>query len=540
MADFPDQIELKLELDAPDDLDSLRAEAARSLGVALKELPELVLKKRSLDARRGRIHFHYLLEQGTPAIVGELGLPHPKQCEGERRVVIVGDGPAGLFCAYQLARAGVPCLVVDRGRAVQPRRRDLKLLNARGGVDADSNYCFGEGGAGTYSDGKLYTRSHKRGPVRDVIEVLALHGAPEAILTDSRPHIGSNLLPQIISAMRERLEECGVEFRFGCRLEGIETAGTGSDRRVSGVRLRNLELNGEPVEGEIYDESATEVVLATGHSARDIFRMAAELGLTMEPKGFALGVRIEHPQALINEIQFGRHAKHPKLGAASYKVATQIGGRGVFSFCMCPGGWIVPAMTDAEHLVVNGMSLSKRDSPFANSGFVVGIEPEDLAKAGIKGPLAGVKVQMLAERAAQVAGGGKNQAPAIRVSDFLEGRISSTLPDTSYLPGLTSSDIGEVLDSTGLPLAQKMKEALSRFGARMKGYSSQDAILVGVESRTSAPVRLMRDPVTLQTPDVRGLYLCGEGPGYAGGIVSAAVDGLRVAECVCAALAPKN
>lgn len=533
MAAIPDQLELKLSLEASDDPESLRREAARVLGVKPEDLPPLTLKKRSLDARRGRVHFHYLLSFGEEPN-GELGLPHPRECRGARRVVIVGDGPGGLFCAYQLARAGVPCLVVDRGRAVQPRRRDLKLLNARGGVDADSNYCFGEGGAGTYSDGKLYTRSHKRGPVRDVIEVLALHGAPPGILTESRPHIGSNLLPTIISAMRERLEECGVEFRFGCRLEGVETRGEGSDRAVSGVCLRDVES------GEASSEEASCVVLATGHSARDIFHMAAELGLTLEPKGFALGVRIEHPQELINKIQFGRHAQHPKLGAASYKVATQVAGRGVFSFCMCPGGWIVPAMTDAEHLVVNGMSLSKRDSPFANSGFVVGIEPEDIARAGIKGPLAGVKVQMLAERAAQVAGGGKNQAPATRVSDFLAGRASSSLPDTSYLPGLTASDVGAVLDETGLPIAAKMREALSRFGSRMKGYSSEDAILVGVETRTSAPVRMLRDPNTLQSPDLKGLYLCGEGPGYAGGIVSAAVDGLRVADSVCAALAPST
>jgi uncharacterized FAD-dependent dehydrogenase len=264
--------------------------------------------------------------------------------------------------------------------------------------------------------------------------------------------------------------------------------------------------------------------------------MASGWGVTLEPKGFALGVRIEHPQELINEIQFGRHAKHPKLGAASYKLATQIEGRGVFSFCMCPGGWIVPAMTDQAHLVVNGMSLSKRDSPYANSGFVVGVEPSDLSSLGLEGPLAGVDLQKRAEAAAAEAGGGENRAPAIRVTDFLAGRGSSTLPDTSYLPGIASADVGRVLDGTGLEFSVKMKAALEDFGRRLRGYVSEEAVLVGVESRTSAPVRIVRDPDSLQCPEITGLYPCGEGPGYAGGIVSAAVDGLRVATVLTHAL----
>jgi uncharacterized FAD-dependent dehydrogenase len=400
------------------------------------------------------------------------------------------------------------------------------LLNARGGVDPESNYCFGEGGAGTYSDGKLYTRSHKRGPVRDVMEVLALHGAPSEILTDSRPHIGSNLLPEVISAMRERLEACGVEFRFGTKFVGLETEGEGSSRRVVAAQVKDVETQ------ENSALPAESIVLATGHSARDVFEMAQGWGITLEPKGFALGVRIEHPQALINEIQFGKHAKHPKLGAASYKLAAQVEGTGVFSFCMCPGGWIVPAMTDEAHLVVNGMSLSKRDSAFANSGLVVGVEPGQVEALGMKGPLGGVRLQRLVERAAQVAGGGQNRAPAVRATDFLAGRESSTLPESSYLPGLASADVGQVLDSCGIDFSVKMKAALANFGKRMHGYVSEEAVLVGVESRTSAPVRMVRDQETLQTPEIAGLFLGGEGPGYAGGIVSAAVDGLRVAEQV--------
>jgi uncharacterized FAD-dependent dehydrogenase len=525
----PDQVEVSIGVDDPDDIDSLRRLVAQKLKQSVDSLPQLYVKKRALDARRGKVQFHFLLssEEDTR---GELGLPHPRECGDEPDVIIVGDGPAGLFCAYQLARAGIDSTVIDRGKAVQPRRRDLKLLNARGGVNEESNYCFGEGGAGTYSDGKLYTRSHKRGPVRDVIEVLALHGAPSAILTEARPHIGSNLLPEVISAMRERLEACGVRFLFNTKMVGLEAQGKGDDRKVSALRLEDVDTK------EAWSLSARAVVLATGHSARDVFEMGAEWGVRLEPKGFALGVRIEHPQALINEIQFGRYAGHEKIGAAAYKVAEQVEGRGVFSFCMCPGGWIVPAMTDAEHLVVNGMSLSKRDSPYANSGFVVGVEPDDVASLGLTGPLAGVQLQRMAEAAACQAGGGENRAPAIRVTDFLEGRESSTLPETSYLPGLTAADVGQVLDSTGLSFSTKMKEALRAFDRRLRGYISEEAVLVGVESRTSAPVRMVRDPDTLQTREISGLYPCGEGPGYAGGIVSAAVDGLRVADQVALSL----
>lgn len=523
LAELPHQVEIILGLDSPEDPQAIALKVAEKLSCPVDALPPFFVKKRSLDARRGRVQFHLLI-----ALRGEepraLGLPHPIECSGERRTIIVGDGPAGLFCAYQLSRAGVACTVIDRGKPVQPRRRDLKLLNARGGVDPESNYCFGEGGAGTYSDGKLYTRSHKRGPVRDVTEILALHGAPTAILTEARPHIGSNLLPQVISAIRERLEACGVEFRFGTKLVGLEIEGQGSSRRVTGAQVEDVES------GSLETVSAESVVLATGHSARDIFRMGSEWGVTMEPKGFAMGVRIEHPQDLINEIQFGKFRGHPKLGAASYKLAAQVRGSGVFSFCMCPGGWIVPAMTDAEHLVLNGMSLSKRDSPFANSGLVVGVEPGELLKMGMKGPLAGVELQRIVERAAQIAGGGQNRAPAVRVTDFLAGRESSTLPDTSYLPGLAAADVGQVLDSSGLDLSAKMKAGLLEFKKRMRGYVSEEAILVGVETRTSAPVRMVRDPATLQCPDIDGLFLSGEGPGYAGGIISAAVDGLRVAE----------
>lgn len=521
---LPSEIELTLELDDPEDVDALGVRAARSLGVSAEDLPPLRLLKRSVDARGGRVRIHVLLglaSMDTAASVARL-----KDVSLPARTVIVGDGPAGLFCAYGLARRGVAAIVVERGKPVQPRRKDLKLLNARGGVDPNSNYCFGEGGAGTYSDGKLYTRSHKRGDVRDVLEILALHGAPSNILFEARPHIGSNLLPKIIESMREELVRVGVEFRFGTRVIDFEFERGPAGRRTVGVHAEDVQT------GDVTRIEADSVVLATGHSARDIALLCASREIELEAKGFALGVRIEHPQALINKIQYGAHAHHPKLGAASYRVAHEVDGRGVFSFCMCPGGWIVPAHTDSEHLVVNGMSLSKRDSAFANSGLVVQVDVSDLGQVGPMSPLAGFEVQARAERRAAELGGGQNRAPASRVTDFLAGKVSSSLPKSSYLPGLTAADVGEALDATGLKLASRLRQALMRFDRSLRGYVTEEAVLVGVESRTSSPVRIPRDPESLEVRSALGFYPTGEGAGYAGGIVSAAVDGLRVAEKV--------
>jgi uncharacterized FAD-dependent dehydrogenase len=521
---LPEELALDLELDEPDDEPSLRKKAARALRLEASELPEVVLYKRSIDARRGRVRFHVVVgfEKVERAAIGGVPL---REVRGEPEVIVVGDGPAGLFCAYELARRGRAAMVLDRGKLVQPRRHDLKGLNARGEVDGDSNYCFGEGGAGTYSDGKLYTRSHKRGSVRDVIEILVAHGAPDAILTDARPHIGSNRLPKVVTALREHLEGVGQRFRFGARVVSllVERAGTGA--RVAGVRL----ADGSEI-------AARAVVLATGHSARDIYRMLAEAGILLEAKAFALGVRIEHPQPLINGIQYGAAAGHPKLPNASYRLAHEIDARGVFSFCMCPGGWVVPASTQPGELVVNGMSLARRDSPFANSGLVVGIEPQDYAALGFTGPLGGIELQSRIERAAFVAGGGSLRAPATRATDFLAGRASSTVPDTSYIPGIVGADVAEVLNAGGLELASRLRRALGEFGRRMRGYASEEAVLIGVESRTSSPVRIPRDGETLESPSLPGLYPTAEGAGYAGGIVSAALDGVRVAQALEAAL----
>jgi hypothetical protein len=408
---------------------------------------------------------------------------------------------------------------------VQLRRVDLKGLNQPGVVDEDSNYCFGEGGAGTYSDGKLYTRATKRGDVRDVLETFVVHDAPVDILTEARPHIGSNLLPKVVTQLRERLERCGVQFRFGARVTGLLV----EDRRVAGVTLSDgAELR------------ADHVVIATGHSARDVYAFLALAGVRLEAKAFALGVRIEHPQPLIDQIQYGRHAGHAKLPASSYRIVENVGGRGVFSFCMCPGGFVVPASTDASGLVVNGMSLKRRDSPFANSGLVVSVEVEDANRAGFTGPFACLDVQKRIEAAALSAGGGQLKAPAQLAPDFLSGRASSFANSawsvggarTSYQPGLTGAALAPVLDAAGVPVSAKLADALRAFGRRMRGYDGPDAVLIGVESRTSAPVRVPRDAKTLESPDLGGLYPGGEGAGYAGGIVSAALDGIRIADAI--------
>ncbi len=520
-----DEAEIEVGLDEPDDLAHLSALLAKKLGVAPEALPSLQVVRRAVDARRGRVRFHFTLAVVDPHAPALGGAP-PREVDMQKRVVIVGDGPTGLFCAYELARHGVGSVVLDRGKTVQPRRRDLKGLTQHGRVDSDSNYCFGEGGAGTYSDGKLYTRAHKRGDVRDVLELLVLVGAPPQILTDARPHIGSNKLPKVITALRESLEKVGVEFRFGARVTQVLRSVEG---KVRGVLL----ADGTELGAEV-------VVLATGHSARDIYEGLDGIGLKLEAKGFALGVRIEHPQSLINRIQYGVHADHPKLPNAAYRIAHTEDERGVFSFCMCPGGFIVPAATETDGLVVNGMSLSRRDSPFANSGLVVSIETEDLERAGYRGALGGLAFQRVIERAAKVAGGFGLRAPATRATDFMAKRASSTAPDTSYEPGLLATDISQVLDSGGIPLSPRIRKALAIFGKRLRGYVSDEAVLVGVESRTSSPVRIPRDSETLESPDLPGLYPAGEGAGYAGGIVSAAMDGVRVARAVSARLGSKS
>ncbi len=522
MASAPShRIELVLPPDRAGE-DGIRHAIRRQLGAKAPEPLHFEVVRRSIDARGGRVRFLLQVEI-PPAPPTPLAAPEPRSVRHPERVLIVGDGPAGLFCAHELACLGIGCTVLERGEPVRPRRRALASINRRGQVPPDSNYCFGEGGAGTYSDGKLYTRAKKRGDVRAVLQVLAAHGAPRQILVDARPHVGSNRLPKVVTALRERLEAAGVHFRFGARVVGLRCTPSGA---LHGVRL----ANGEALEADA-------VVLATGHSARDVYHFLHEASVPLHPKPFALGVRVEHPQRLVDRAQWGRWAGHPRLPAASYRLATRLDAEhGVFSFCMCPGGWIVPAATEPDGVVLNGMSLTKRAGPYANAGIVVSVTPADWVAAGHHPLWGGIALQQALERAAFEAGGGGLVAPAQRIADFVRGKPSPDVPEGSYVPGYRSADLGAVLDAGGVPLAAPLREAMHRFDRRLRGFASREAVAVGVESRTSSPLRVPRDPQTLQALGCPGLYPCGEGAGHAGGIVSAALDGIRVARHIAATL----
>jgi uncharacterized protein len=472
---------------------------------------------RAIDARRGRVRIHaeLALRMDDNVVSACPQVPVLQSMSGEPAVVIVGAGPAGMFCAWGLARAGVRAVILERGREIRARRRDLAALSQRGELVPDSNYCFGEGGAGTFSDGKLYTRASKRGSVRLVLAALAGYGAPPAILVDARPHIGTNRLPRVISAMREHLAGAGVEIRFDARVDALVAA----SGQVRGVRL---------ADGAVVPAAA--VVVAPGHSARDVQRWLRDAGVKLSFKPFAVGVRVEHPQSLIDHLQFGALAGHPALGAASYRLVEQTPGGAVFSFCMCPGGYIVPAATDPGMQVVNGMSPNARTGRFANAGLVTEVSAEQVARAGFDphDPLSGVAYQARLEAAAYTAGGGGFVAPAQRLREFVRGEPSPELPASSYHRGLQPARLDRLLG----PLAPPLQHALRALAARMPGFLGDDAVAVGLESRTSCPVRFDRDPETLASPGMAGLYPCGEGAGFAGGIVSAALDGLRVAEAV--------
>ena len=442
-------------------------------------------------------------------------------------VIIIGAGPAGLFAALKLIESGIKPVLIERGKDVRARRRDLAQLNREGIVNPESNYCFGEGGAGTYSDGKLYTRSSKRGDINRILSLLYQFGAEENILYEAHPHIGTNKLPHLITAIREQIIAAGGIFHFEKKLTDfvIEKEILKAVITADGTRLE-----------------ADAVILATGHSARDIFHLFYKKNLLIEAKPFALGVRIEHPQSLIDTVQYHCSVRDEYLPPASYGLVEQVNDKGVFSFCMCPGGIIAPAATAPGELVVNGWSPSKRNNPFANSGMVVQVENAD-ALAYLKqnrektdqpaidekNPLNLLYFQQAIEKAAYKAGGGKLQAPAQRMADFCNNKISPDLPDCSYLPGIISSDLRTVLPPF---IHQRLQKAFEAFGKRMKGYLTNDAVVVGTESRTSSPVRIPRDPATLSHPQIRNLYPCGEGAGYAGGIISAAMDGEKVAEMI--------
>ncbi len=503
------------ELDEP-----LGPRLERALGWARGQAGALRVVRRSLDARKGRAlgqRLRVLVARAGETIAPEPApAPPPRWPAGRTapRVVVVGSGPAGSWAALRLAEAGVPVTIVEQGKPVQPRRHDLAQLT-RGQLTESSNYCFGEGGAGTYSDGKLYTRAKDRGGVADVIADLVRFGAPADIAVDSRPHVGSNRLPRVLQALRDHLVGLGVEYRFETTVAGLRAM----HGRVHAVRL----AGGDELPADV-------VVLAVGHSARPVYAWAAADGIALERKPIAIGVRIEHPQRLIDELQYGAAAGHPKLPAAFYELTSGDADRGVYSFCMCPGGWIVPAATEADGVVVNGMSLSRRDSPFANAGLVVAVAAADFGPAAA-GPLAGIELQRRVEQAAFKVGGGRFRAPAQRLADFLDGRASTSVGASSYRPGLAPADLTAVLPDF---IAQALRAGLLRIGGRLPGFLLPDAVLVAAETRTSAPVRLLRDAKTLESPSLAGLYPCGEGAGYAGGIVSAALDGARVAARVLA------
>lgn len=487
----------------------IKEQVAKHLKTSLNHIKAVKISKRSIDARSKRVVYRIRIQVFIDELPIE-GDTHASYANvaGAVPVIIIGAGPAGLFAALQCIEDGMKPIVLERGRAVKERRRDLAILNKQGLVNPESNYCFGEGGAGTYSDGKLYTRSNKRGDVQKVLRLLVAHGATEDILIDARPHIGTNKLPHIIEAIRNAIIRSGGEVRFNTKVQDILT-------KVGNVR-GVLTDSGEVLE-------AGQVLLATGHSARDIFALFKKKKWLVAAKPFALGVRIEHPQQLIDHAQYHCEIRSEHLPPAYYSLVEQVDQRGVFSFCMCPGGIIAPCATDHGEIVVNGWSPSKRNNPYANSGTVVQVNLEDIAGAH-ENPFALLDFQKAVERRAYLMGGGKMVAPAQRMIDFVQGKLSNNLPVNSYKPGLQSAQLQELLPEF---IGEALKKALPLFGKKMPGYYTNEAVLVGVESRTSSPIRIPRDPQTLQHPQIGGLYPCGEGAGYAGGIVSAAIDGMN-------------
>lgn len=482
----------------------------------LQSAQHFEILKRSIDARSRhvlvRIAGQIVPEPPKPIVLAE----RYRDVSNAKPVVIVGAGPAGLFAALRLIELGLKPIVLERGKDVRARRRDLAAINKDQVVNPESNYCFGEGGAGTYSDGKLYTRSKKRGDIKRVLDIFHAHGAKDEILYDAHPHIGTNKLPGIVSAITQTIINSGGEVRFNCKVTGFT---------VVNDEMKSVKTS----QGEIHAEA---FVLATGHSARDIFRLLNQEKIVIEAKPFALGVRVEHQQQFIDRVQYHCASDRGQyLPAAAYSLVHQavVDGRerGVFSFCMCPGGFIVPAATAPGEVVVNGMSPSRRDSRYANSGIVVAVDERDFAPYKKAGQLAGMEFQAAVEQRACVQN--TQEAPGQRLQDFVDRKVSSTLLDTSYQPGLVSTDLREILPSA---VANALVQGFKNFGGKMKGYLTNDAQVVGVESRTSSPVKIPRNQDTLEHVQVRRFYPCGEGAGYAGGIVSAAMDGERVAEAI--------
>ncbi|TGK27558.1 FAD-binding protein [Leptospira gomenensis] len=491
----------------------LKEFVSKILKVRTEEIQDLIVLRRSIDARQKNVFFNL----NVAVYIGENFIPEPipfpdfPNVTNAEEIIVVGAGPAGLFACLQLILSGKKPILLERGKDVKNRPFDLKEINVHHLVNEDSNYCFGEGGAGTYSDGKLYTRSKKRGNVRQILEWLVGFGANPDILVEAHPHIGTNKLPKIVRNIREKIAECGGEVRFGERVVDLILEGN----RIAGVETKSGL--------KIYSKK---VILSTGHSARDIFELLHIKGIEIELKPIAIGVRVEHKQSLIDSIQYACEVRSPFLPPSPYNIVKQIEGRGVYSFCMCPGGVVAACATKQEEIVTNGWSSSKRARPSANSGVVVELRPEDFKSFSSFGPLAAMEFQKEIERKAWIAGGRRQTAPAQKLGDFVEGRLSVDLPRTSYTPGIVSVALEEVLPPI---ILQTLRKGFREFDKSMKGYLTNEAVVHAPETRTSSPVQIPRDPVTLQHIRIQGLYPCGEGAGYAGGIISAAMDGIRCA-----------
>ncbi|MEY2904236.1 MAG: hypothetical protein RJA52_252 [Bacteroidota bacterium] len=511
------QVEITLWPDQIHEEPVIWQKASQAASIPLNKIKNIKIVRRSIDARSVRPLFRLYIEvyvqDNPPKPISWLSQLSPLKL-GSPKVLIIGAGPAGYFAALELIENGLIPIILERGKDVRARRRDLRAIQQFGEVNPNSNYCFGEGGAGTYSDGKLYTRSHKRGKIEKVLQLLVDHGANSDILIDTHPHIGSNKLPPIVQNIRNTIIENGGEIHF--------------ENRVVDFIMKENEILGVITEdGKQFFGKG--VILATGHSARDIYELLDKKQIGMELKPFALGIRIEHPQSLIDEIQYRQNPREINLPAASYKQVVQVKNRGVFSFCMCPGGLVVPAATSPGELVVNGMSMSRRDSPYANSGIVVAVESEDLKQYSHFGVFAGLQFQKEVEKAMFDAGDGSQKAPAQRMTDFIEGQKSDSLEDSSYIPGLFKAPLHSLLPPQ---IYARLKEGLIEMGKKMPGFYTAQANVIGTESRTSAPLRIPRNGETLMHPTIKGLFPCGEGAGFAGGILSAAMDGQNVAKAV--------